>query len=40
MSELMTAALDAGNQAIADTSTQYVISGERTCSASRTCRPT
>ena len=29
MSELMTAALDAGNQAIADTSTQYVISGEK-----------
>jgi heat-inducible transcriptional repressor len=29
MSELMTAALDAGNQAISDTSTQYVISGER-----------
>ena len=29
MSELMTAALDAGNQAISDTSTQYVISGEK-----------
>ena len=29
MSELMTAALDASNQAIADTSTQYVISGEK-----------
>jgi heat-inducible transcriptional repressor len=29
MSELMTAALDAGNQAVADTSTQYVISGEK-----------
>ena len=29
VSELMTAALDAGNQAVADTSTQYVISGEK-----------
>jgi heat-inducible transcriptional repressor len=29
MSELMTAALEAGNQAVADTSTQYVISGEK-----------
>jgi heat-inducible transcriptional repressor len=29
LSELMSAALDAGNQAISDTSTQYVISGER-----------
>ncbi|MBI5862425.1 MAG: heat-inducible transcriptional repressor HrcA [Rhodocyclales bacterium] len=29
MAELMTAALDAGNQAIADTSPHYVISGER-----------
>jgi heat-inducible transcriptional repressor len=29
MSELMKAALDAGNQAVADTSTQYVISGEK-----------
>jgi heat-inducible transcriptional repressor len=29
MAELMTAALDAGNQAIADTSAHYVISGER-----------
>jgi len=29
MTELMNAALEAGDQAIADTSTQYVISGER-----------
>ncbi len=29
MGELMTAALEAGNQVIADNSTQYVISGER-----------
>ena len=29
MSELMTAALEAGTQAVADTSTQYVISGEK-----------
>jgi heat-inducible transcriptional repressor len=29
VSELMTAALEAGNQAVADTSTQYVISGEK-----------
>ncbi|NUN02116.1 MAG: heat-inducible transcriptional repressor HrcA, partial [Bryobacteraceae bacterium] len=29
MTELMTAAMEAGNQAVADTSEQYVISGEK-----------
>jgi heat-inducible transcriptional repressor len=40
MSELMTAALDAGNQAICRHLDPTSSAAKRTCSASRTCRPT
>jgi heat-inducible transcriptional repressor len=37
---LMALALEAGDAAMSESATPYVISGERTCSTSRNCRPT